>query len=126
VLSSLTRTAVDTLSLLEGAPASRALCREVCACFAASIYHSSLAAGHPHRMAAARVEEACRRAFDGSGPSATEIGFYIGTDSPVTELAGRLAAILGAERDVAVIRSALEGYYAPLAATLAPGDSLAT
>lgn len=77
-------------------------------------------------MATARVEEACRRAFESNGPSATEIGFYIGTDSPVAELAGRLATILGAERDVGVIRSALEGSYAPLAATLAPGDAFAT
>ena len=106
--------------LLEGKPPAAELCREVCACFAASIYGESVARGESHKLAAAKVEAVCQQAFpDASGPSATEIGFYIAIVGPTSELAGRVAAILDCESDMHLIRTALTSCHAAFVERLA-------
>jgi hypothetical protein len=107
-LAALTTGRVDRLSLLEGNASAAELCREVCACFAATIYAQCVARGESHKLAAAKVEAVCQHAFpDGNGPSATEIGFYIAIVGPTTELANRIVAILACETDLQPIRAAL-------------------
>jgi len=108
VLSVVTSAQVDRLSFLEGSARARELCREVCACFAASIYRTAISRGESHKLAAAKVEAVCKHAFpDESSPSATEIGFYIAMDTPTIELANRIATYLGCEGDVHLLRAAV-------------------
>ncbi|HVW26753.1 MAG TPA: hypothetical protein VHC69_15400 [Polyangiaceae bacterium] len=112
-LSAVTGSRVDRLSLLSGKSPAEELCREVCACFAASIYGECVARGESHKLAAAKVEAVCEHAFpDASGPSATEIGFYIAIAAPPSELATRLATILGCESDSQLLRAALTSCHA--------------
>jgi hypothetical protein len=112
VLAVVPASAVDRLSLLEGKPPAEELRRQVCACFSASIYRASLAIGESHRAAAAKVEVVCKRAFADGGPSATEIGLYIATDTPVPALATRFAALLGCDADAPTLRAALATSHA--------------
>jgi hypothetical protein len=112
VLSAARASAVDRLALLEGKPPAEELCREACACFSASIYRASLATGESHRTAAAKVEFACKHAFAGAGPSATEIGLYIASEAPVVALATRVAALLRCDGDVQTFRAALTSSHA--------------
>jgi hypothetical protein len=119
-LSVVTTGRVDRLALLEGKPPAWELCREVCACFAASIYAERVARGESHKIAAAKVEAVCQHAFSGAnGPSATEIGFYIAIVAPTAELASRVASILGCEGDLAQVRAALTGSAAAFSERLA-------
>ncbi|HEX4337656.1 MAG TPA: hypothetical protein VH062_17200 [Polyangiaceae bacterium] len=113
VLSVVTSANVDRLSLLEGNAPAPELCREVCACFAASIYRTAIARGEPHKVAAAKVEIVCKHAFsEATSPSATEIGFYIAMDAPTVELASRIATYLGCANDVHLLRAALTSCHA--------------
>jgi hypothetical protein len=108
VLSAVTSAQVDRLALLQGNTLAEELRQDVCACFAASIYTTATSLGEPHKVAAAKVEIACRYAFpDGNGPSATELGFYIAMDAPATELANRIATYLGCKADVTLLRAAV-------------------
>lgn len=108
VLSVVTSAAIDRLSLLRGNAPAGEVCREVCACFAASIYRSCVARGETHRLAAAKVEAVCKQAFsDGTSPSATEIGFYIASEVPAAELATRIAGYLDCPDDVHLLRAAV-------------------
>ena len=108
MLSVVTKPKIDRLSFLEGQPPAQEIRREVCACFAASIYGECIARGEPHKLAAAKVESVCQRAFpDESAPTATEIGFYIAIAVPVDELAGRVATLLGCEQDLPLLRAAV-------------------
>jgi hypothetical protein len=107
VLSNAPVGSVDRWALLEGKPPAEALRREVCACFAASIYRASQSIGESHRAAAAKVEVTCKHAFADAGPSATEIGSYIASDAPAAALATRVAALLGCDGDAHALRTAL-------------------
>jgi hypothetical protein len=119
-LSVITTGRVDRLSLLEGKPPAPELCREVCACFAATIYGECVARGESHKIAAAKVEAVCQHAFpDAAGPSATEIGFYIAIVAPLSELASRIASIVGCERDLPPLRAALTSSAAGFSERLA-------
>jgi hypothetical protein len=112
VLASLPASTLDRLALLEGKPPAEELRREACACFSASIYRASLAIGDSHRAAVAKVEVVCKHAFANGGPSATEIGLYIATDTPVPALATRFAALLGCDADAPTLRAALSTSHA--------------
>ena len=110
MLSVVTKPKIDRLSFLEGQPPAQEIRREVCACFAASIYGECIARGEPHKLAAAKVESVCQRAFpDESAPTATEIGFYIAIAVPVDELAGRVAAHEILMRTTGVVGAIREG-----------------
>lgn len=119
-LSAITTGRVDRLALLEGKSPATELCREVCACFAATIFGDCVARGESHKVAAAKVEAVCQHAFpDASGPSATEIGFYIAIVAPTSEVAGRIATILGCESDLPLLRAALTSSAAAFGERLA-------
>ena len=123
LLSGLSSAKVDVLSLLGGASPADELGKQATACLAASIYRTFRSRGESHKVSAARVETACRHAFpDARGPSGADIGSFIATDAAPSELAVRLAQLLGCEGDAHVVRAAVANCQAAFGERLAVLD----
>jgi hypothetical protein len=84
------------------------------ACLAATMYDGLKATGASHRVAAAVVESACKRAAFIDEPSAAEIGHYIANEARVAELSANFATVLGVPEEEPEIRQAIEPHCVAL------------
>lgn len=78
------------------------------------MYDGLKATGASHRVAAAVVESACKRAALTDEPSAAEIGHYIANEARIAELSANFANVLGIPEEEPEIRQAIEPHCVAL------------
>jgi len=102
--------AADRMQLFSGGEAVDAILLEVCACFSSAAYRIFASSGMEGGVASELVRVALRQALATEEIPSVQVGHYMGSDSPVRDLASRVAAAIGAPETAAAIQTAVSPY----------------